>query len=201
MGVNAVTPETIDIAPFVKDRIASLTPKFSHREVRIRIVEDAEGEICMPKAHFEKIIDGLIRNAVENTPDEGEIVIAITEKATGILLAVHDFGVGIPEAFQERIFEGLFPVQEPSAYSTGKPYDFNAGGKGLDLLRIKIFSERYGFSIHMSSRYCPHAAAGGCPGRISRCEPCAAPSPARRAVKPGWSCFSRCRGLAKQFLR
>ena len=37
MGLNAVSPETIDIVPFVKDRVASLTPLFSHREVRIRI--------------------------------------------------------------------------------------------------------------------------------------------------------------------
>ncbi|WP_373498959.1 GAF domain-containing protein [Desulfococcus sp.] len=175
MGLNAVSPETIHIVPFVKDRVASLTPLFSHREVRIRIDEDAEGGICMPKAHLEKIVDGLIRNAVENTPDEGEIVISITEKATGILLAVHDFGVGIPEAFQPRIFEGLFPVQDPKAYSTGKPFDFNAGGKGLDLLRIRIFSERYGFGIHMNSRCCPLARAGGCPGRISRCGHCTSP--------------------------
>ena len=150
----------------------------------------------MPKAHLEKIVDGLIRNAVENTPDEGEIVISITEKATGILLAVHDFGVGIPEAFQPRIFEGLFPVQEPTAYSTGKPYDFNAGGKGLDLLRIRIFSERYGFGIHMNSRCCPHAGRGAARDAFPGVGTAPLPSPARRAVKPGWSCFSRHRGLA-----
>lgn len=172
MGVDAPSPETIRIEPLVKERVASLAPLFSHRELRVRIEEAADGELCMPKAHFEKIIDGLVRNAVENSPDGGEIVISITEKASGILVAVEDFGVGVPEPFQRRIFEGLFPVQEPRAYSTGKPFDFNAGGKGLDLLRIRIFSERYGFGIQMNSRRCPHAEAAGCPGCISRCEYC-----------------------------
>lgn len=175
LGLNAPGPATIRIAPFVRHRIEALAPLFSHREVRIRLVEDADGIICMPEEHFAKIIDGLVRNGVENTPDGGDIVISISEKGAGVLLAVHDFGVGIPEAFQQRIFEGLFPVQDPKAYSTGKPFEFNAGGKGLDLLRMRIFSEKYGFSIRMTSRYCPHAGAraGGCPGSISRCEPCA----------------------------
>ena len=174
LGLDTPGPATIRIAPFLRHRIEALAPLFSHREVRIRLVEDADGVICMPEEHFAKIIDGLVRNGVENTPDGGDIVISISEKRAGVLLAVHDFGVGIPEAYQPRIFEGLFPVQEPTAYSTGKPFDFNAGGKGLDLLRMRIFSEKYGFSIKMTSRYCPHAAAraGGCPGSIPRCEPC-----------------------------
>jgi signal transduction histidine kinase len=183
LGLNVPGPVTIRMAPFVRQRIKALAPLFSHREVRIRLVEEAEGIICMPEDHFAKIIDGLVRNGIENTPDGGDIVISISEKGSGILVTVHDFGVGVPEAFQQRIFEGLFPVQDPTAYSTGKPFDFNAGGKGLDLLRMRIFSERYGFGIHMSSRYCPHAAAraGGCPGRISRCEPCAAPDDCRNS--------------------
>ena len=175
MGLDAPSPETIRIEPLIRERVASLVPFFSHRELRVQIEAAADGELCMPRAHFEKIIDGLVRNAVENSPDGGEIVISITEKAAGILVAVEDFGVGVPEPFQRRIFEGLFPVQEPKAYSTGKPFDFNAGGKGLDLLRIRIFSERYGFSIQMNSRRCPHAEAVGCPGCISRCGYCGTP--------------------------
>jgi len=175
LGLSAPGPATIRIAPFIRQRLALLKPLFAHREVRLQFLENADGIICMPEDHFAKIIDGLIRNGIENTPDGGEVVVSISEKGTGILVVVHDFGVGVPEAFQRRIFEGLFPVQSPTAYSTGTPFDFNAGGKGLDLLRIKIFSERYGFSIQMSSQYCPHAAvrSGGCPGSISRCEACA----------------------------
>jgi signal transduction histidine kinase len=181
LGLDAPAPEILRIAPFVRERIEALAPLFAHRDVRIEVVEDAEGSVCMPGDHFAKIVDGLIRNGVENTPDGGEIVVSVSEKGTGAMLAIHDFGVGIPEAFQQRIFEGLFPVQEPTAYSTGKPFDFNAGGKGLDLLRIRIFSEKYGFSIRLSSRYCPHAAARaeGCPGAVSRCEACTSPEDCR----------------------
>ena len=94
LGLDTPGPATIRIAPFLRHRIEALSPLFSHREVRIRLVEDADGVICMPEEHFTKIIDGLVRNGVENTPDGGDIVISISEKGAGVLLCVHDFGGG-----------------------------------------------------------------------------------------------------------
>ena len=56
-------------------------------------------------------------------------------------------------------------------YSSKRPYHFNAGGSGTDLLRMKIFAERFGFSIDYESRRCPYLPldADACPGRISGC--------------------------------
>ena len=49
-----------------------------------------------------------------------------------------------------------------------------AGGKGADLLRMKIFSERYHFQIHVSSTRCRSLPGENdvCPGRISACPHC-----------------------------
>jgi hypothetical protein len=87
---------------------------------------------------------------------------------------VHDFGVGITEENQWRIFEGFFATQETMDYSSKRPFDFNAGGKGADLLRMKIFSERYHFSIDMTSSRCRYIPEEGdvCPGIISECSFC-----------------------------
>jgi hypothetical protein len=56
-------------------------------------------------------------------------------------------------------------------YSSKRPYAFNAGGKGADLLRIKILAERYGFQITQASRRCRFIPRESdlCPDRISRC--------------------------------
>lgn len=82
--------------------------------------------------------------------------------------------MGITDEAQRRIFEGFFATQETLSYSTKKPFDFNAGGKGADLLRAKVFAERYHFKIHMTSsrcRYIPNPS-DVCPGRISLCPFC-----------------------------
>ena len=128
----------------------------------------------MPLDPLQKITDGLIKNAIENTPDEGKIEIIVREKEGGTELVVHDYGVGIIEDNQRRIFEGFFATQDTMAYSSKRAFDFNAGGKGADLLRMKIFSERYNFKIEMTSSRCRFIPEETdlCPGRISKCTFC-----------------------------
>ena len=52
-----------------------------------------------------------------------------------------------------------------------KPYDFGAGGKGFDLLRMRIFSERYHFKLNMRSKRCRLISddMNACPGDIEEC--------------------------------
>ena len=174
-GTREMVPEKIFLGAFVRERLEDLDLLFSHRQVEIINSIESTSPIFMPKDPLQKIIDGLIKNAIENTPDEGKIEVVIQKKANGTELMVRDFGVGITEENQMRIFEGFFSTQETMAYSSKRPFDFNAGGKGIDLLRIKIFSERYHFGIHMTSSRCRYIPKESdvCVGIISECPFCA----------------------------
>ena len=90
---------------------------------------------------------------------------------------IRDYGVGIIEDAQRRIFEGFFATQDTLDYSSKRAFDFNAGGKGADLLRMKIFAERYDFKIKMESTRCPFIPEETdlCPGAISECRHCNRP--------------------------
>jgi len=173
-GPKESTPVKLQLDRVLKDRLDALRPSFSHRQVEILTQIDPPPPIFIPQEVLQKVIDGLIKNAVENTPDEGRIEIAVQPKGEGALLLIHDYGVGIPEEAQKRIFEGFFHTQDTMAYSSKRSFDFNAGGKGADLLRMKIFSERYHFQIDMASARCKHLLKDTdvCPGRISQCPFC-----------------------------
>jgi PAS domain S-box-containing protein len=173
-GPKESTPVKLQLDRVLKDRLDALRPSFSHRQVEILTQIDPAPPIFIPQEVLQKVIDGLIKNAVENTPDEGRIEIAVQPKGEGALLLIHDYGVGIPEEAQKRIFEGFFHTQDTMAYSSKRSFDFNAGGKGADLLRMKIFSERYHFQIDMASARCKHLLKDTdvCPGRISQCPFC-----------------------------
>ncbi|OGR31377.1 MAG: hypothetical protein A3J80_04600 [Desulfobacula sp. RIFOXYB2_FULL_45_6] len=83
--------------------------------------------------------------------------------------------MGIESDAQKRIFEGFFTTQETLLYSTKTPFAFNAGGKGADLLRMKIFSDRHGFVLKMESQRCRFLLKNEgsvCPGDIEKCEFC-----------------------------
>ncbi|MBN1848239.1 MAG: PAS domain S-box protein [Deltaproteobacteria bacterium] len=158
----------------VKERIDALKPQFSHRRLQIETHFEAAPSICIPNEVFNKIIDGIIKNAVENTPDGGKIRVSVHGVGGGTQIEIRDFGVGIIEENQDRIFEGFFSTQDTMDYSTKRPFDFGAGGKGADLLRMKIFSERYHFIIEMESSRCRYLVdkTYECPGNIQSCAFC-----------------------------
>jgi len=159
---------------YVKERIEILGPRFSNRHVEIITRIEQVPSICIPSDVLQKVIDGLIKNAIENSPDEGKIEAIVRKRGEGAELVVHDYGVGITEENQRRIFEGFFTTQDTMTYSSKRPFDFNAGGKGADLLRMKIFSERYSFKIGFDSSRCRFIPKETdiCPGRISQCSFC-----------------------------
>jgi hypothetical protein len=159
---------------FVKQTIKKIQPHFSHRHLELIIDTDRTAAVRIPPEPLEKLVVGLIKNAIENTPDEGRIVVKVKKRDGAVAFTVHDFGVGIVEEHRKRIFEGFFPTQDTDEYSSKKPYDFNAGGKGADLLRLKIFSERFDFKLDASSSRCRYIPLPTdiCPGKISECGFC-----------------------------
>ena len=114
---------------------------------------------------------GLLKNAIENTPDEGDIEVRATATGNQIRIDVQDYGVGITSENRQMIFGGFFHTQETDFYSSKRPFEFNAGGSGSDLLRTKIFSERFGFSVDFESTRCRFIPEDRdmCPGQISSC--------------------------------
>jgi PAS domain S-box-containing protein len=164
----------ISLDRYVIERLEVMKPRFAHREVEIVTHTVPVPRICVPEDVLEKVVDGLIRNAIEATPDEGRTEVIVRKKGDGAELIVYDCGIGITDENKVRIFEGFFSTQETMSYSSKRPFDFYAGGKGADLLRMKIFSERYNFKIDMWSSRCTYIPKDSdrCPGRISECKFC-----------------------------
>jgi len=167
-------PEEILLDQFILGVLEEIKPRFSHRRIDLETHFESIPPICIPVDPLRKLVVGLIKNAIENTPDEGKIEVDTQKKGKGVELVVRDYGVGITTENQRRIFEGFFVTQETMSYSTKREFDFNAGGKGADLLRMKIFSERYDFKIDMASTRCGYIPLDQdiCPGNILKCDFC-----------------------------
>ena len=164
----------IQLDQFVERQLERLRPRFAHRNCRIGVQIKSTPAILIPPDVLAKVVEGLLRNAIENTPDGSKIDVTVRNSPEGPELEVKDFGIGISEENQRLIFENYFPSYDTMHYSSRKPYDFQAGGKGFDLLRMKIFSERYHFKIQLYSRRCGHIPADKnlCPGNVTHCAYC-----------------------------
>jgi len=163
--------------PLVQQILDEVKQKANHRDVPLSV--EGEKDLCVfaDQGILKEVMEGLLKNAIENTPDGGRIRILMELRDQQVLVQIQDSGVGITDENQRHIFEGFFPTQETELYSSKRPYDFNAGGKGLDLFRMKVYGQRFGFDLWVESRRCIHLPTDRdlCSGKISVCPYCKGP--------------------------
>jgi PAS domain S-box-containing protein len=163
--------QSVNLFPFILDVLERVKQLSSHRKIQFQVEGKANLFVFIDPLILQDVVEGLLRNAVENTPDGGTIRLGVEEKHGKIILYITDYGVGITEENQAYIFDGFFHTKETELYASKKPYDFGAGGKGLDLLRMKVYGQRFGFDLSATSKRCIHIPTDQdqCPGDISLC--------------------------------
>ena len=163
--------QSVNLFPFVLDVLERVKQLSKLRNIRFRVEGKDNLFVVIDPLILQSVVEGLLRNAVENTPDGGMIRLTVEEKNGKIALHIRDYGVGITEGNQAYIFDGLFHTKETELYASKKPYDFGAGGKGLDLFRMKVYGQRFGFDLSMKTKRCVYIPTDQdqCPGDISRC--------------------------------
>jgi signal transduction histidine kinase len=170
-GLRKSISKEIELGEFVAGKIEDLRPRYSHRKCRVKTHISITEPVWIPPDVLSKVVEGLLRNAIENTPDDSWIDVTVRPAEIGSEFEVKDNGVGITKENQHLILKNFFTAYEPVHYSSRKPYDFNAGGKGFDLARMKVFSERYHFKIQLASMRCCNISkdTGACPGNVNDC--------------------------------
>jgi len=88
------------------------------------------------------VLVNFLSNALRYSPEKSKIIIQLIEKSGKIIFSVRDFGKGIDEQYQKRLFERYFQV----------PTDGQSkSGSGLGLAISKDFIEAQDGSIWMES--------------------------------------------------
>jgi two-component system, OmpR family, phosphate regulon sensor histidine kinase PhoR len=90
------------------------------------------------------IIDNLLDNALNYTPQNGRVVVRWRQDKQMIVLEVQDTGVGIAKEHQARIFERFFRIDRARSREMG--------GTGLGLAIVKHLCQMFGGSVKVSSQ-------------------------------------------------
>jgi signal transduction histidine kinase len=171
---RSISAENIELYPFMARLLKDAKRRANHRVLQIELDGAKDLTLRLDPSILEESLMGLLKNAIENTPDEGMISVILEQKAQRVQVKFRDFGIGITKENQRHLFDGLFHTQDTEFYTSKKPYDFGAGGKGLDLLRIKTYGHRFGFDISEGTQRCIYLPTDRdlCPGKISLCPHC-----------------------------
>jgi signal transduction histidine kinase len=114
---------------------------------------DAESVVAsVEPAKVERIVENLISNAVRHTSPETLIWVAVRCEQDGVLIAVDDNGLGIPEELRETIFE---------PFRQGANVAAHAPGVGIGLSLVARFAE-----LHNGRAWVEASPEGGASFRV-----------------------------------
>jgi signal transduction histidine kinase len=138
---NVAHPEPVQVLDVVAERFTAWRAAADERSISL-VSEGFDIRVLATPGHLEQVLDNVLSNALEVSPDGGTILVRTTRPG---LLEVIDSGPGLPDADRARAFDRFWRGQG----LTGK------GGSGLGLAIVKQLVTDDGGSVSLA------AAPGG----------------------------------------
>jgi signal transduction histidine kinase len=169
--VPSAQPMPLPVAQAITEILDKVRGAAAHRQVAIESLIEGNPLVWIDPGAFEKVVMALLKNSIEATPDGGSVILSLHETGDEVIMEVKDTGIGITPESRTQIFGGFFHARDTNLYATGKPFDFGAGGKGLDLFHLKILADIYNFLIECESVRCRFIPKETdlCPGVVLLC--------------------------------
>ncbi len=115
-----------------RDAVAELLPLALRRDQELELVSDGSlpEQVEMEPGSLGMLLQNLVGNAIQHTPDGGRILISLQQQADQLVLRVEDSGSGVAPADRERLLERF--------HTQG-----NSQGAGLGLSIVQRICERH----------------------------------------------------------
>jgi signal transduction histidine kinase len=141
---SAGTPDFLQVAPVATDAlILDALERWGHLPRRWRLGDAAEALVPGDADRLMVALDALLENAVAHTEAGDLIEVSVRLEDGNAVIAVSDFGCGIPPADLERIFR---------RFARAEPYrSRETGGFGLGLPVVQAIAEAHHGSARVRS--------------------------------------------------
>ena len=126
--------ERIQLAPMVEEIFTDLAPLTDKRG--ITLTADGDGVMTGSDALIYRLLFNLTENAVKYNRPGGSVRVCVTQEPEKLRIRVSDTGCGIPEEYQQSIFQPFFRVDR----SRNREY----GGAGLGLSLVWEIADLHG---------------------------------------------------------
>ena len=126
--------ERIQLAPMIEEIFTDLAPLAEKRSITL----EAEGDAALTgsDALIYRLLFNLTENAVKYNRPGGSVRVTVAQEQQTCIIRVSDTGCGIPEEYQQSIFQPFFRVDK----SRSREY----GGTGLGLSLVWEIADLHG---------------------------------------------------------
>jgi two-component system phosphate regulon sensor histidine kinase PhoR len=143
-GKLEVAFQPVAVAELIESCSATTLLKASRKQISFTIkVPPGLPAVLGDPGLLHDLLQNLLDNAIQYTPEGGQIDVSATAEAREAVITVTDTGIGIPLADQERIFERFYRVDAARSRE--------AGGTGLGLSIAKHIVEAHGGRLWVES--------------------------------------------------
>ena len=142
-GKLRLTIQLVDLESVVDAAIESVRDAAAQKHVGLTVTRRAASRIAGDQSRLQQVVTNLLTNAVQFTPDRGEIAVALENEGPDTVLTVTDTGEGIDPAFLPYIFD---PFRQGEGRLTRKH-----GGLGLGLSVVRQLVDLHGGQVSVAS--------------------------------------------------
>ena len=131
--------ERIRLAPMIEEIFTDLAPLSD--KCGVTLTAEGDGIMTGSDALIYRLIFNLTENAVKYNRPGGSVRVSVAQEPEKLLIRVSDNGCGIPEEYQQSIFQPFFRVD--------KSRSWEYGGAGLGLSLVWEIADIHGGSVRV----------------------------------------------------
>ena len=136
--------ESIDLYKLCAEVIEQFEERSEKKEIKLKLIEPQHKLIVHADwQRITQVMTNLVSNAINYTPEGGEVIVSFDISKKNITTYVTDTGEGIPHQHFSRIFERFYRVD--------KSRSREKGGTGLGLAIVKHILEGHGSRAEVES--------------------------------------------------
>ncbi len=137
--------EHIDLYKLSAEVVDQFEEKAEKKNIKLKLLGDHQKiSVYADWQRISQVMTNLISNAINYTPEDGEVTITFDVGKKNVVTLISDTGAGIPEQHINRIFERFYRVD--------KSRSREKGGTGLGLAIVKHILEGHNSKAEVESK-------------------------------------------------
>ncbi|MGD9580922.1 MAG: ATP-binding protein, partial [Vampirovibrionia bacterium] len=144
-NISKIMPVSGDLRDVINKSITLQKPVADKKNLNIIFDNKEIPDVLIDKEQIFIVINNLLANAIKYSPDNNEIIIDVKNNIDHVLVSVIDYGIGIPEDEQNKVFDKF--------YRSRNNKKDNIEGTGLGLSIVSSIIHKHNSEISLKSEY------------------------------------------------
>jgi signal transduction histidine kinase len=146
VGMARVEPEQLNVTELVEECMSAMRPMAYERRVvlstecRQTYAANSDDLFCTDRTRLRQVLLNLISNAIKYNKQDGKVCVSTVCNKDGVVIEVHDTGIGIDKGDSVNIFQPFTRLQEHGAVE-GSGIGLAVTEKNIELLGGTIVVE------------------------------------------------------------